>query len=130
MTEEIMERFLAKVRQFHEELRAEMKSRIGGLVSWMGDHQSKTEANYEDCMDTMKASQERMKAQRDVSLETSEICIEKIEANQGTVEARMEARLEEYLRTEPGTMSFLHGVRAAVVKDRRSRRPLFCPARS
>jgi hypothetical protein len=53
----------------------------------MDAHQAKTEANH-DWMDTMKALM-------DVSLEMTGTCLEKIEANQGTVESRIEVCLEE-----------------------------------
>jgi hypothetical protein len=43
----------------------------------------------------MKASQERMDALMDVSLETMEVCLEKIEASEGKVEIKMEVCVEE-----------------------------------
>jgi hypothetical protein len=51
--------------------------------------------NSEELMATIKASQERMEALMDVSLETTEACLEQTEANQGKVEIKMEACLEE-----------------------------------
>jgi predicted amidohydrolase len=78
----------SQVRGCHEEVRAEMNSRISGFVSWMDAHQAKTEANREDWMATMKASQERMEALMDISLKTTEACVENIEANQGKIETR------------------------------------------
>jgi hypothetical protein len=55
--EQMMERLLAKVREFHEEMRAEMKSSTGALFSWVDVHQAKTEANHEEWLPAMKASQ-------------------------------------------------------------------------
>jgi hypothetical protein len=97
---------LAKVREFHEEMMAEMKTNEerleakiegnkqkfevlrGTLVSRMDAHQSKTEANHEESMAAMKASQERMDALMDDSLKMTKACVEKIEVNQGKVESR------------------------------------------
>jgi hypothetical protein len=47
--------------------------------------QAKIEANHEEWIAAMKAGQERMEAQMDVSLEMMEACLEKIEVNQGKV---------------------------------------------
>jgi hypothetical protein len=43
----------------------------------------------------IETGQEQMEALKDVSLETTEACLEKIEANQGKVGTEMEACLEE-----------------------------------
>jgi hypothetical protein len=66
----------------------------GTLISWLDAHQAKTEANHEEWMVAMKASQERMEALMDVR-EAMKACLEKVEANQGKVEIKMEACLEE-----------------------------------
>lgn len=84
----MIERLPGKVREFDEELRAEMEIRIGDLVSWMDAQQAKTEANHEDWMDAVETLM-------NVSLETTGTCLEKIEAIQGAVETRLEACLEE-----------------------------------
>jgi hypothetical protein len=73
----------------------EMKSKIDALVSWMHDRQAKAEANHEELMATLKASQERMESLMNVSLETTEACLEKTEANQEKVETKMEACAKE-----------------------------------
>jgi hypothetical protein len=39
----------------------------------------------------MKANQERMEALMDVSLETTKVCLEKTEVNQGKAETKMES---------------------------------------
>jgi predicted XRE-type DNA-binding protein len=48
----------------------------------MDAHQAKIEINLEEWMATVKASQERMETLMDVTQETMEDCLEKIEANQ------------------------------------------------
>jgi hypothetical protein len=60
----------------------------------MGAHQAKTEDNHQ-LMAAMKVSQERMEALVDVSLETTEACLEKIEVYQENVETKLEECLEE-----------------------------------
>lgn len=85
--EQMIERLPGKVREFDEDLRAEMEIRIGDLVSWVAVQQAKTEADHEDWMDTMEML-------TDVSLETTGTCLEKIEAIQGAVETRLEACLK------------------------------------
>jgi hypothetical protein len=61
----------------------------------MHARQAKTEANHEESMAAMKAGQERMGSLMDVSLETTEACLEKIGANQEKVETKMEVCVEE-----------------------------------
>jgi hypothetical protein len=130
--EGIMERLLAAIRTNVVKIEANNKKPgvlRGTLVSRMDDHQAETEANHEEWITAIKASQERMEALMDVSLEITESCLEKIEADQGKVEIKMEACLEvrkwmlsRHWRTEPGTVSVLHGVKVTVKKKRRSRR--------
>jgi hypothetical protein len=45
-----------------------------------------------------------MEALMDVSLETTDSCVEKIEANRGKVETKMEACLEEVARETVGAL--------------------------
>jgi hypothetical protein len=49
----------------------------------------KVEADHEEWISAMKVSQERMESLMDVSLELTEVCLEKIEADQGKVEIKM-----------------------------------------
>jgi hypothetical protein len=55
-----------------------MKSEVGAIVSQMDTHQAKTEANHEELVAAVKASQERMEALMDVILEMMESCLEKM----------------------------------------------------
>lgn len=63
----------------------------------------------------MKASHERMKTLKNVSVEMTETCLEETEKNQGELEIKMEACLEEmlvgivgYWRTDIGTGIWLY----------------------
>jgi ribosomal protein L25 (general stress protein Ctc) len=89
------ERREAKTDADLKEMKEEMKSQIGVLVSQMDAHQAKMEVNHEEWMAAMKASQERMEALMDISLETTEVCLEMTEVNRGKVETKMEVGLEE-----------------------------------
>jgi hypothetical protein len=97
----------ANLKEMKEGMTARLEAKLGAnnemvvllqgtFFSWLDAHQAKIEAHHEEWMATMKASQERMKAMVDIiSLRMMEACLEKIGKNQGEVEMKMEADLEE-----------------------------------
>jgi hypothetical protein len=91
MKEEMTARLEAKIEANNEKVEVPR----GTLISQMDTHQAKIEARHEEWMAAVKDSQERMEALLDVSLEMTEVFLEKIEANQGKVEIKMEASLEK-----------------------------------
>jgi hypothetical protein len=86
------ERMTFKMDARLREMKAEIKAnneKFGvlrsTLVSGMDAHHAKTEVNNEELMVAMLVSREIIEALMDVSLETTEGCREKIEANQQKV---------------------------------------------
>jgi galactokinase len=76
-----MKQMMAEIRTNREETKTKQE-----ILAKMED---KADANLREIMAAMKASQERMEALMDVSLQTTEDCLEKSEVNQGKVEIKM-----------------------------------------
>jgi hypothetical protein len=84
----------AKMDAALKEVEEEMMARLEAMI----------QANHEKVMVKLDAYHERMEALLDVSLESTEAYLEKIEVNQGKVEIKMEVCLEEMQGETIGTL--------------------------
>jgi hypothetical protein len=82
-----------------KEFEAKMMAKLDSLASWMDDHQAKTEANCEELMDIMKASQEKIKSPDGCQPRTDE-GLPRSGRGQEQMEAEIKTDLEEMKATE------------------------------